>query len=37
MMGGTMGPGMMAGGACQLVEGRNSPMGWCQFYSPLSG
>ncbi|MCA7118360.1 MAG: high-potential iron-sulfur protein [Acidibrevibacterium sp.] len=37
MMGGTMGPGMMSGGTCQLVEGRINPMGWCQLYGPLSG
>ena len=37
MMGGAMGPGMMAGGTCQLVEGSIRPMGWCQLYSPLSG
>ncbi len=34
MMGG-MGPGMMAAGTCQVVEGRISPMGWCMLYAPL--
>jgi hypothetical protein len=37
MMGGQMGPGMMASGACELVEGRINPMGWCVLYHPLSG
>ncbi len=37
MMGGTMGPEMMAAGTCQIVEGSISPRGWCQFYRPLSG
>ncbi len=29
-----MGPGMMAAGTCQVVEGRISPMGWCTLYAP---
>ena len=34
MMGG-MGPGMMMGaGACTVVEGRISPMGYCDLYAP---
>ncbi len=37
MMGGRMGPSMMAAGTCELVEGRISPMGWCILYQPLSG
>ena len=37
MMGGTMGPGMMQAGSCQLVQGGISPMGYCDFYAPLSG
>ena len=36
MMGGTMGPGMMQAASCQLVQGRISPMGYCDFYAPLS-
>ena len=32
MMGGR---GMMGAGACQLVEGRISPMGYCDLYAPL--
>jgi hypothetical protein len=32
MMGG-MGPGMMGAGACQVVEGRISPMGYCDLYA----
>ena len=36
MMGCPMGAaGMMGGGACQLVEGRISPMGYCDLYSPV--
>jgi hypothetical protein len=35
MMGHGMGPGMMGAGACQLVEGRISPMGYCDLYAPL--
>jgi hypothetical protein len=31
-MGGSM--GMMGTGACQVVEGRISPMGWCDLYVP---
>jgi hypothetical protein len=31
-MGGSM--GMMGAGACQVVEGRISPMGWCDLYAP---
>jgi hypothetical protein len=38
MMGdGMMRPGMMGAGACQVVEGRISPMGYCDLYAPLSG
>lgn len=33
--GGRMGHGMMGAGACQLVEGRISPMGYCDLYAPL--
>ncbi len=33
MMGGGMGPGMMAG-TCKIVQGSISPMGWCDFYAP---
>jgi hypothetical protein len=32
-MGGPM-MGMMGAGACQVVEGRISPMGWCDLYVP---
>jgi hypothetical protein len=32
-MGGSM-MGMMGAGACQLVEGRISPMGYCDLYVP---
>jgi hypothetical protein len=36
MGGGMMGPGgMMGAGACQIVEGRISPMGYCDLYAPL--
>jgi hypothetical protein len=36
MGGGMMGRGgMMRVGACQVVEGRISPMGWCDLYRPL--
>ena len=31
---GMMGHGMMGAGACQLVEGRISPMGYCDLYAP---
>jgi hypothetical protein len=34
MGGGMMGHGMMEAGACQLVEGRISPMGYCDLYAP---
>jgi hypothetical protein len=34
MMGCPMGGGMMGAGACQLVEGRISPMGYCDLYAP---
>jgi hypothetical protein len=35
MMGGRMmGRGMMVAGACQVVEGRISPMGYCDLYAP---
>ncbi len=37
MIGRQMGPGMMAAGTCQLVEGQISPMGWCVLYRPLPG
>ena len=34
MGGGMMGGGMMGGaGACQVVDGRISPMGWCDLYT----
>lgn len=29
-----MGMGTMGAGACQLVQGRISPMGWCDLYAP---
>jgi hypothetical protein len=32
-MGGSM-MGMMGAGACQVVAGRISPMGWCDLYTP---
>jgi hypothetical protein len=32
MAGGMMGRGMMAGD-CEVVEGRISPMGWCDLYA----
>ena len=35
MMGGMMGCGMRGAGACQVVEGRISPMGYCDLYAPL--
>ena len=35
MGGGRMGHGMMGAGACQLVEGRISPTGYCDLYAPL--
>jgi hypothetical protein len=35
MGGGMMRGGMMGSGACQVVEGRISPMGWCDLYAPL--
>jgi hypothetical protein len=35
-MGRQMGPGMMAGGTCELVEGSITPMGWCVLYRPTS-
>jgi hypothetical protein len=34
MGGGMMGHGMMGAGACQVVEGRISPMGYCGLYVP---
>ena len=34
MGGGMMGHGMMGAGACQVVEGRISPMGYCDLYAP---
>jgi hypothetical protein len=33
-MGGGSMMGMMGAGACQVVEGRISPMGWCNLYTP---
>jgi hypothetical protein len=33
-MGGGMGHGMMGAGACQVVEGRISPRGYCELYTP---
>ena len=27
--------GMMGAGACQVVAGRISPMGWCDLYAPI--
>jgi uncharacterized low-complexity protein len=33
MSGGSM-MGMMGAGACQVVQGRISPMGWCDLYAP---
>ena len=35
MMGCPMRGGMMGSGACQLVEGRISPMGYCDLYAAL--
>ena len=35
MGGGMMGHGMKGAGACQVVEGRISPMGYCDLYAPL--
>jgi hypothetical protein len=35
MGGGMMGHGMMGVGACQVVEGRISPMGYCDLYAPV--
>ena len=32
MAGGMMGGGMMSG-YCEVVEGRISPMGWCDLYA----
>ena len=37
MMGGRMGPSMMAPGTCQVVEGSIRPMGWCVLYQPIPG
>ena len=34
--GGMMDRGMMAG-ECEVVEGRISPMGWCDLYAPRRG
>jgi hypothetical protein len=36
MGGGMMGPGMMGTGACEVVEGRISLMGYCDLYVPRS-
>ena len=33
-MGGGSMMGMMGAGACQVVQGRISPMGWCDLYAP---
>jgi hypothetical protein len=35
-MGGGSMRGMMGAGACQVVEGRISPMGYCDLYAPLA-
>lgn len=35
MGGGMMGRGMMGAGACQVVEGSISPMGYCDLYVPI--
>jgi hypothetical protein len=32
--GGMMGRGMMGAGACEVVEGRISAMGYCDLYAP---
>jgi hypothetical protein len=37
MMGGQMGPGMMAAGTCEIVEGPINPMGWCILYPAAPG
>jgi len=34
MMGGMMGCGMRRAGACEVVAGRISPMGYCDLYAP---
>ena len=34
MMGGRMMGGGMMAGECEVVEGRISPMGWCDLYAP---
>ena len=36
MGGGMMGRGMMGAGACEVVEGRISLMGYCDLYAPRS-
>ena len=36
MGGDMMGHGMMGEGACEVVEGRISPMGYCDLYAPRS-
>jgi hypothetical protein len=36
MGGGMMRGGMMGAGACEVVEGRISPMGYCDLYAPRS-
>ena len=33
-MGGGSMMGMMGAGACQVVQGRINPMGWCDLYAP---
>ena len=33
-MGGGSMMGMMGAGTCQVVQGRISPMGWCDLYAP---
>ena len=35
MRGCMMAGGMMSAGSCELVEGRISPMGYCDLYAPL--
>jgi hypothetical protein len=34
-MGGSSMMGMMGSGACQVVQGSISPMGWCDLYAPI--
>lgn len=35
MMGGMMGPAMMEGGTCQVVQGHIDPMGYCMLYTSV--